>query len=43
MTINSEQDPRTLKRLEELRVPSVLLDREISLDMDAVLTDHALG
>jgi LacI family transcriptional regulator len=43
MTINSEQDARTLKRLEELRVPSVLLDREISLDMDAVLTDHALG
>jgi LacI family transcriptional regulator len=43
MTINSEQDPRTLKRLEELRVPSVLLDREISLEMDAVLTDHALG
>ena len=43
MTINSEQDARTLKRLEELRVPSVLLDREISLDIDAVLTDHALG
>src|SRR5262249_45998800 len=43
MTINSEQDARTLKRLTELRVPSVLLDREISLEMDAVLTDHALG
>jgi LacI family transcriptional regulator len=43
MTINSEQDARTLKRLQELRVPSVLLDREISLDIDAVLTDHALG
>ncbi len=26
---------------EELRVPSVLLDREIPLDIDAVLTDHA--
>jgi len=43
MTINSEQDARTLKRLEALRVPSVLLDREISLEMDAVLTDHAVG
>lgn len=43
MTINSEQDPRTLKRLEGLRVPSVLLDREISLEMDSVLTDHAIG
>jgi LacI family transcriptional regulator len=43
MTINSEQDERTLKRLSELRVPSVLLDRELSLEMDAVLTDHALG
>jgi LacI family transcriptional regulator len=43
MTINSEQDARTLKRLEGLRVPSVLLDREISLEMDQVLTDHAIG
>jgi LacI family transcriptional regulator len=43
MTINSEQDARTLKRLQELRVPSVLLDRDIPLDIDAVLTDHALG
>ncbi len=43
MTINSEQDPGTLKRLEELRIPSVLLDRDIPLDIDAVLTDHAIG
>ena len=43
MTINSEQDPRTLKRLAELRIPSVLLDRELPLDIDAVLTDHAAG
>jgi LacI family transcriptional regulator len=43
MTINSEQDPRTLKRIEELRVPSVLLDRDLSLEVDAVLTDHAIG
>jgi LacI family transcriptional regulator len=43
MTINSEQDPRTLKRLEALRIPSVLLDREIPLEIDAVLTDHAVG
>jgi LacI family transcriptional regulator, galactose operon repressor len=43
MTIDSEQDAGTVRRLQELRVPSVLLDREISLDIDAVLTDHALG
>ncbi|MCB1497645.1 MAG: LacI family DNA-binding transcriptional regulator [Bauldia sp.] len=43
MTINSEQDPGTLKRLAELRIPSVLLDRAIPLDIDAVLTDHAIG
>jgi LacI family transcriptional regulator len=43
MTINSEQDPRTLKRLEGLRIPSVLLDRDLSLEVDAVLTDHAVG
>jgi LacI family transcriptional regulator len=43
MTINNEQDPRTLKRLEELRIPSVLLDRDIPLEIDAVLTDHASG
>ncbi|MBN9009825.1 MAG: LacI family DNA-binding transcriptional regulator, partial [Rhizobiales bacterium] len=43
MTINSERDPTTLKRLAALRIPSVLLDREISLDVDAVLTDHAVG
>jgi LacI family transcriptional regulator len=43
MTINNERDPRTLKRLEELRIPSVLLDRDIPLEIDAVLTDHASG
>jgi LacI family transcriptional regulator len=43
MTINSEQDTRCLERLERLRVPSVLLDREIALDCDAVRTDHAAG
>lgn len=43
MTINNEQDARTLKRLAELRIPSVLLDRDIPLDIDAVLTDHATG
>ena len=43
MTINNEQDPRTLKRLENLRIPSVLLDRDIPLKVDAVLTDHASG
>ena len=43
MTINSEQDPRCLERLKKLRVPSVLLDREIALETDAVRTDHASG
>jgi LacI family transcriptional regulator len=43
MTINNERDARTLKRLEELRIPSVLLDRDIPLEIDAVLTDHAAG
>ncbi len=43
MTINSEQDLRCLDLLAALRVPSVLLDREIGLEMDAVLTDHAAG
>lgn len=43
MTLNNEKDPRCLDRLAALRVPSVLLDREIDLGMDAVLTDHAPG
>src|SRR4051812_15373495 len=43
MTINNERDALTLKRLEELRIPSVLLDRDIPLEIDAVLTDHASG
>ncbi|MDQ6433254.1 substrate-binding domain-containing protein [Mesorhizobium sp. LHD-90] len=43
MTINSERDPVTLKRLEALRVPSVLLDRDVPLPLDAVLPNHAAG
>ena len=43
MTLNNEQDARTIKRLKELRIPSVLLDRDIPLDIDAVLTEHATG
>jgi LacI family transcriptional regulator len=43
MTINSELDARCLERIERLRVPSVLLDREIGLECDAVRTDHAAG
>jgi len=43
MTINSEQDRRCLDLLQAARVPSVLLDREIGLEIDAVLTDHAAG
>lgn len=43
MTINNEQDPRTLKHLEQSRIPLVLLDRDMPLEIDAVLTDHATG
>jgi LacI family transcriptional regulator len=43
MTINSERDPVTLKRLEALRVPSVLLDRDVPMPLDAVLPNHAAG
>jgi LacI family transcriptional regulator len=43
LTLNNEQDFRTIARLKELRIPSVLLDRELPLDIDAVLTDHAPG
>ena len=43
MTINNETDERTRKRMMELRIPSVLLDRDIPLEIDAVLTDHAAG
>ncbi len=43
MTINSEQDPHCLERLRRLRVPSVLLDRDIALACDVVRTDHASG
>jgi LacI family transcriptional regulator len=43
MTINSERDPVTLKRLQALRVPSVLLDRDVPLALDAVLPNHAAG
>jgi len=43
LTLNNEQDPRTIARLKALRIPSVLLDRELPLEIDAVLTDHASG
>ena len=43
MTINSEQDARMLRHLRDLRIPSVLLDRDLPLDIDAVVTDHATG
>ena len=43
MTINSEQDAACRARLAGLRVPGVLLDRELSVTIDAVMTDHASG
>ncbi len=43
MTINSEKDHRCLEQMRKLRVPSVLLDREIALPIDTIQTDHAAG
>jgi LacI family transcriptional regulator len=43
MTINSEQDAACRTRLATLRVPGVLLDREMPVTIDAVMTDHASG
>jgi len=43
MTINSEQDNACRARLATLRVPGVLLDREMPVNIDAVMTDHASG
>lgn len=43
MTLNNEREARTLRLLGEMRIPSVLLDRDIPLAIDAVLTDHATG
>ena len=43
MTINSEQDPECRARLAGLRVPGVLLDREVPINIDSVMTDHATG
>ena len=43
MTINSEQDAECRARLAGLRVPGVLLDREVPVNIDSVMTDHATG
>ena len=43
MTINSEQDAECRARLAALRVPGVLLDREVPINIDSVMTDHATG
>lgn len=43
MTINSERDAATKAQLQELRIPSVLLDRQVPIEIDSVLTDHATG
>jgi LacI family transcriptional regulator len=43
MTLNNERDPGCRERLERLRVPLVLLDREPPIPFDAVLSDHASG
>ena len=43
LTINSERDPRTIKQLEDLKIPAVLLDRELPIVADGIMTDHATG
>ena len=43
MTINSEQDEECRRRLGDLKVPGVLLDRELPIAIDSVMTDHATG
>jgi len=44
LSLQSESSPDTLAALRRLRVPAVLLDRELpGFDLDAVVFDHAAG
>lgn len=43
MTVSNERDRRSLDRIAARRVPVVLIDREIKVDVDTVLADHVSG
>lgn len=43
MTVSNERDRRCLDRIATRRVPVVLIDREIKVDVDTVLADHVSG
>jgi LacI family transcriptional regulator len=40
---NNESDPRILEALRSSRLPMVAIDRELALDVDRVMVDHARG
>ena len=43
MTVSDEADEPLLRTLEEMRVPIVLMDRDIALPLDVVAIDHRGG
>jgi LacI family transcriptional regulator len=43
LVTNRESDPRILEALRSSRLPLLVLDRELELDVDRVMSDHALG
>jgi LacI family transcriptional regulator len=43
LVTNSETDPRVLQALRSSGLPVLALDREIALDIDRVMIDHARG
>ena len=43
MTTSSEEDAELSKRIKQLDIPVVLLDREIPQELDAVIIDHRRG
>jgi LacI family transcriptional regulator len=43
ITLSKEEDPATLRALSESRIPTVLFERESTLPLDSVATDHYSG
>jgi LacI family transcriptional regulator len=43
MTVSDETDEHLLRAMREMRVPIVLMDREVALDLDVVAIDHRGG
>lgn len=43
MTVSDETDEHLLRTMREMRVPIVLMDREVALDLDVVAIDHRGG